>query len=213
MKEQINNDFNKGGENGNGFTINFKGDKYKLVANVDVQVLTEKEAFKQMGYTIDESGNPKYVGNHNKDYENNYVRVEDLGDSPSAMANNNGLFNVARDFANGFTTATHEFLHSLGIEYHSNDSDDPNDTGPNVSYYSDGRPDMMVAHSTRVLAKYGTGKLIDGKYKIADLNQRIIKVKNINDVLKINSVKKPHSIYNIGGVTNFFYNKKGKKLN
>ena len=230
VQDQINNDINKGGINGTGLTYKVGNEKYKFISNVTVDVISEDEALKQTGYKKDANGKITFVGNANTDIKNNYIRVEDFGTMPSQMSNNNGLFNVTRDFVSSYTTATHEFFHSLGLyntngNVYSHSYDDivkvspPIDGKSQAAILLDGRPDMMVALGTLVPAQYGTGKTYNykgKKYKLLDTGTRMVTANNINDIVRnkifeaINGIK----TMKLGGsITNRLYKKNGENLN
>jgi len=228
VQEQINNDINKGGANGNGFDYLVGKEKYKFVSNVKVDVISEQEALKQVGI-FEEGGKMKFNGTLNTDYKNNYIRVEDLGaDYASRMGYNNGIFNTKRDFNGTYGTATHEFLHSLGltnlnVDNHSYDKEI--DVNPPVNGHSttgivlNGQPDIMTAKGTLVPEKYGTGIAYNYKgnrYKSIDTKFRIVRAKNINDIVRHKSFESVNGVKTMklgDGLTNRIYDKNANQMN
>ena len=228
VQDQINNDINNGGANGKGFQYAVGKEKYKFISNVKVDVISEQEALKQTGFS-EVNGKMVYNGTTNSDYKNNYVRVDDMGaDYASRMDYNNGIFNINRDFNGTYGTATHEFLHSLGltnfnVDNHSYDKEIA--VSPPVNGHSitgiilNGQPDIMTAKGTLVPEKYGVGITYNyngNKYKAVDTRFRIVRAKNINDIVRGKSFELINGIKTMklgNGLTNRIFDKNGNQMN
>ena len=128
----------------------------------------------------------------NKDIQNNFVRVENMGTKSSAfqVGGNAGYLNTEDDI--NATTPSHEDGHSLGL-HHSVSGQTKTD-----------RPDIMTARNTQVDPRWSKV----GPSNDIDPNFRRVNQQNVSDVFsKVTFDSNGHA--DIGTVTNKIYDQNG----